>query len=452
MRLRDLAGRRVVIWGWGNEGRAARHILERHAPPSSLVVVDDQSRPSDAEVLRGADAAAAIAAADVIVKSPGVPPRLLTGLGKPVTGGTKLWFAETGGDRTIGVTGSKGKSTTASLIAHLLEAIGEPVVLAGNVGRALLDVLDVDLSDGTAALRWNVLELSSFQCAEVEYSPQIGVLTALFPEHLDWHGSIDRYYADKINLFQHRSDIVSVVNAANPNIAARLAKRTDELVNVIPYGTSAGLHPVDGWIVDSGLRRIASLARFALLGGHNAVNVCGALTVLRALGFDASDPTVQAALDTFRPLDHRLQPLCEIDGRLVVDDGLSTAPDAAVAALAAFDDRPVTILVGGHDRGLDYGVLFAAIAARTQPTYVLGVPDSGGRIVDGIADSPLVGAISFADFDDAVGFALSETPPGGVILLSPAAPSFGRFADYKARSAHFRELLGLSASAAAASS
>lgn len=446
MRLRDLAGRRVVIWGWGNEGRAARRVLEHHARPSSIVVVDDQDRASDDEVLRGAEAQAAVAAAEVIVKSPGVPPRALARLAKPVTGGTQLWFAETGGEHTIGVTGSKGKSTTTTLIAHLLEAVGESVVLAGNVGRALLDVLDTDLASVGAkapADRWNALELSSFQCAEVEYSPQIAVLTALFPEHLDWHGSIDRYYADKINLFQHRSDIVTIVNADNPNVAARLAARSDELVNVITYGTVAGLHPEGPHIRDAAGTPIASLARCALIGHHNAVNACGALTVLRAVGVDLADPRVQAGIDSFQPLDYRLQPIGELDGRTVVDDGLSTAPDAAIAALAAYADRPVSILVGGHDRGLDYRELAAAIAARVQPTLVLGVPDSGARIVSLIEPSPIIHAESFADFDDAVAFAVRETPSGAVILLSPAAPSFGRFADYKARSDHFRELIGL---------
>ena len=186
MRLADLDGQRVVVWGWGNEGRAARQLLRRHARPASVVVIDDQEQASDPDVRRGADSRAALAEATVVVKSPGVPLRIARAAGKPVTGGTQLWFASTGGARTIGVTGSKGKSTTSSLIAHLLDSVGVAAVLAGNVGRALLDLLDADLVDPAPdSARWNVLELSSFQCAEVEYSPQIGVLTALFPEHLD---------------------------------------------------------------------------------------------------------------------------------------------------------------------------------------------------------------------------------------------------------------------------
>ena len=176
-----------------------------------------------------------------------------------------------------------------------------------------------------------------------------------------------------------------------------------------------------------------------------------ALTALAAAGFDlhmrADD--LQAALLDFRPLAHRLEPIGEIAGRLVIDDGLSTAPQAAVAALAAFDDRPVGIIVGGHDRGLEYEPLAAALALRTTPTWVLGVPVSGERVIPQIAaavrdaGNAAVHVEAFDDFDLAVEAAMRVVPEGGVILLSPAAPSFGRFTNYADRSAHFRRLVGL---------
>ena len=454
--LAGLTGRRVVVWGWGNEGRAAQRLLTHHALPASVTVIDDADAPSDEHVRRGADARHALALAEVIVKSPGVSPYrvdvVAAATTATLTGGTALWFEETGGERTIAVTGSKGKSTTSSLIAHLLEGLGAGVALAGNVGRALLDLLDDDLlTSGTAAPagRWNVLELSSFQTAEVDHSPVVGVLTALFPEHLDWHLSVERYYADKINLFGHRPSAVVAANIDNADVAARLHL----LPNPLPYGRPGGIHPTDATIADAGGETLLALDASPLLGRHNAINLCGALSAVRAVGFDLAaeiaSGRLPAALASFRPLAHRLERVGEVGGRLVVDDGLSTAPQAAVAALAAFAERPVSIIVGGHDRGLDYGALAAAVGSRSQPTWVLGVPESGPRIMERVAAEPAVSAndqvntVCFDDFDDAIVRALEVTPRGGVILLSPAAPSFGRFTNYVDRSRHFRHLVGL---------
>ncbi len=494
LRVRDLAGQRVVVWGFGTEGRAAARLLRRHVAPSSLHVVVDGDVPrelpedlADLAVLNGAEADRVIQQAQVIVKSPGVSPyygRLAEqGSHAFVTGGTALWFAETGGARAIGVTGSKGKSTTTSLIAHLLSALSIPNVLAGNVGRALLDVLDEQLSSsgnqtkqanpenpgssGPSAELTYALELSSFQSAEVRNSPSVGVLTALFPEHLDWHGSVERYYADKANLFAHptthppippsiqrsgsQGRTIVAANNDNPTVSTVAWASVAPGANVVPYGVDGSITVVGRTLRDSDGTVLIDLAEAQLPGRHNAINLAGALTALRAHGIDlrAHQPALQNAALSFVPLAHRLQPVGSVSGRLVIDDSLSTAPQAAVAALAAFDDRPVGIIVGGHDRGLDYEPLAAALAQRTTPTWVCGVPLSGERIVPLIqralsnAGNTAVVVRAFDDFDDAVHHAAAVVPEGGVILLSPAAPSFGRFVDYRDRGMHFRALLGI---------
>ncbi len=511
LRVRDLAGQRVVVWGFGTEGRAAARLLRRHVAPASLHVVVDGDLPkelpedlADLAVLNGADADRAIAQAQVIVKSPGVSPyhgRLAEqGSHAIITGGTALWFAETGGARAIGVTGSKGKSTTTSLIAHLLSALGIPNLLAGNVGRALLDVLDEQLSatssdgrsDGLSGSSLSeagiadleriseftyALELSSFQSAEVRNSPEVGVLTALFPEHLDWHGSVERYYADKANLFAHPVKFPvknssknhaenpsgvsgKAVVAANHDNAAVQAMDWSHVapgITVVPYGqpgTSGSITVAGHMLLDVDGSVLIDLTAAQLPGRHNAINLAGALTALRAYGIDlgANQAALQTAAVGFVPLAHRLQPVGSVGGRLVVDDSLSTAPQASVAALAAYADRPVGIIVGGHDRGLDYEPLAAALAQRTTPTWVCGVPLSGERIVPLIqralsnAGNTSVIVKAFDDFDDAVHHAAGVVPEGGVILLSPAAPSFGRFVDYRDRGMHFRALLGITQS------
>ena len=455
-RVRDLSGQRVVVWGFGTEGRAAVKLLQRHGHPASLsVVVDAESavvHDPSVEVLSGVRAARVVAAADVIVKSPGVSP-YVGGLADAktsavITGGTALWFAETGGDNTIAVTGSKGKSTTSSLVAHFLTALGIPTTLAGNVGRAMLDVLDEELSVSqrpdssptaprttapptvsTTAPMVYALELSSFQTAEVRHSPTVGVLTALFPEHLDWHGSVERYYADKCNLFAHRPGGVLVANFDNANVVRQCADGLTGSPVVMPYAVNEAIHLADSSIVGEDGIELFDLSRATLVGRHNAINLCGALSALRAYGIDLAGnrSALQTAIESFAPLEHRLQPVGRHRDRLVIDDSLSTAPQAAVAALAAFADRPVGIIVGGHDRGLDYTPLAEALATRTTPTWVLGVPLSGERIVPLIraavaaAQNTNVVVEAFDDFDDAVRRASDLVPKGGVLLLSPAA-------------------------------
>ena len=461
VRLDDLRGRRVVVWGAGNEGSAAVDVLTRHAPPAELTVIVD-GEPGPGASARSSDSPegrAALMRAEVIVKSPGVSPYFgrfsEAAVGKVLTGGTALWMEETRGRRMVGITGSKGKSTTSSLLHHLLVALGDGAVLAGNIGRAPIEVLgdlrDRDHATSGSGVDRYVFELSSFQCAEVDVSPEHGVLTALFPEHLDWHETQERYYADKMNLFADPSCVLAA-NTANGDVA-RVAGSHPSLV---AFGVEGAVHPRGREVVDGNSQVIVDLGSGRLIGSHNASNVAGVLTVLRALGHDIAlrADDLQAALDSFEPLAHRLQVVGTQEGRLIVDDSLSTAPQAAVAALEAYGDRPVAIIVGGFDRGLDYTPLAMACASRRAATWVLGVPQSGERLV------PLIEAAVAAEkashvhvelfegptgFDDAVVRAEQVTPAGGVILLSPGAPSFGRFRDYRERGMHFRSLLGLHA-------
>jgi UDP-N-acetylmuramoyl-L-alanine---L-glutamate ligase len=469
----DFAGRHVAVWGAGVEGAAAVALLQSHASPASIVVVVDERRPTDPTSVHDVPVidlrhASVPDEVTVVVKSPGISPYhgglLALRADRPdvlVVGGTALWFAEAAAAptqpllRTIAVTGSKGKSTTSSLVAHLLGTLTNDVVLAGNVGRAPLDVLASGLVDGSSfpAGRWHVFELSSFQASEVAHGPAFGVLTSLFPEHLDWHLSVDRYYDDKINLFRHGhagvgADTQVAANYGNADVVRLLH---DAPFDVVPYEVGSGFCVGPNGEVGDDRGLFVGGADIPLVGAHNAANLCAALTALRIAGWEPWDHQVDlvAALKTFRPLDHRLQPVGTVGGRLVIDDSLSTAPQAAIAALAAYSDRPVGIIVGGHDRGLDYQALADALATRILQTWVVSVPESGPRIGQLISETcvaagnTLVSVQHVDDFDEAVPLLSDLVPEGGVLLLSPAAPSFGRFRDYKERGIRFRELLGL---------
>src|SRR4051812_49332525 len=230
VRLTDLRGRSVAVWGTGREGRAAVLAVAAHGP-SRLIAVDDSANflsvPWEGELAAlaplagGEHAFGALVSADVVVRSPGVPqthPWMaeLRGRGVAVTGGSALWMADHAA-RTIGVTGSKGKSTTSSLISQLLAAVDRPNVFGGNIGVPLLDLPEAALY---------VLELSSYQCSDLTDSPRVAVVTALFPEHLDAHGGEREYYRDKLNLLRHQPELI-VVNGADPRLSDEIRGVTD---------------------------------------------------------------------------------------------------------------------------------------------------------------------------------------------------------------------------------
>ncbi|MGW4499459.1 UDP-N-acetylmuramoyl-L-alanine--D-glutamate ligase [Micromonospora sp. NPDC004336] len=441
MRLSDLRGRAVAVWGAGREGRAAVTAIAAHGP-ADLVAVDDSANflslpwqgplAEAAPLVTGEEGFARLAAADVVVRSPGVPqthPWLveLRRRGVTVTQGTALWMADHA-ERTIGVTGSKGKSTTSSLISHLLAAVDRPNVFGGNIGVPTLDLPEAELY---------VLELSSYQCSDLTDSPRVAVVTALFPEHLDAHGGEREYYRDKLNLLAHGPRTV-VVNGADPRLALELGDRAAVRAGLPDTAHVAGGPDGTPWF-HLGDRPLFPRAVLPLVGRHNEGNLCVALAVLDALGVDvvARRDTLAVAVAGFQGLAHRLTEIADPSGLTFVDDTLATSPYAAIHAIDAYEGRPLTVIVGGTDRGLDYAPLREHLAERE--ITVLGIPDSGARIVEALAGLPKVRAEVVDDLVAAVGRARELTPAGGVVLLSPAAPSYGRFRNFEHRSEVFAQ-------------
>ncbi|MEH0822618.1 MULTISPECIES: UDP-N-acetylmuramoyl-L-alanine--D-glutamate ligase [unclassified Micromonospora] len=441
MRLSDLRGRTVAVWGAGREGRAAVTAIAAHGP-ADLVAVDDSANfltlpwegplAEAAPLVTGEAGFDRLAAADVVVRSPGVPnthPWMvqLRARAATITQGTALWMADHA-DRTVGVTGSKGKSTTSSLISHLLAAVDRPNVFGGNIGVPTLDLPEADLY---------VLELSSYQCSDLTESPRVAVVTALFPEHLDAHGGEAEYYRDKLNLLAYGPRTV-VVNGADPRLALELGDRA-----AVRAGRPDTAHVASGpdgtpWfhLADQPLFPRAVLP---LVGRHNEGNLCVALAVLDALGVDvvARKDTLAVAVAEFQGLAHRLTEIADPSGLTFVDDTLATSPYAAMHAIDAYEGRPLTVIVGGTDRGLDYSPLAAHLAERE--ITVIGIPDSGPRIVEALAGLPGVRTETAEDLVAAVGLSRKLTPAGGVVLLSPAAPSYGRFRNFEHRSEVFAQ-------------
>jgi UDP-N-acetylmuramoylalanine--D-glutamate ligase len=454
VRISQLEGKRVALWGWGREGRAAFHVLQERLPGLALTLFCPEAEAATARAEAGAAlrvrsdvSGDALAAFEVVIKSPGISPHgeaaaYATGQGTQFIGGTSLWFAEHADAEgtvrdTVCVTGTKGKSTTTSLLAHLLRASGARAGLVGNIGLPLLEVL----APAPAPDYWAV-ELSSYQTGEVARSgahPQVAVVLNLFPEHLDWHGSEARYIADKLSLVTDAAPRVAVLNAADPHLAALVLPHSE----VVWFNQPQGWH-MRGEVVYRGGQAVFDTSNTPLPGRHNRGNLCAVLAAIEALGLDAV--ALAPAVQDFRPLPNRLQTIGERDGLRYVNDSISTTPHASLAALECFGGQRIALLVGGHDRGLDWQDFVDHMAHDVPPVEIVTMGANGPRIhalLQPLADAGRFGLHAAGDLDEAVQLARAALGgQGGVVLMSPGAPSYGVYRDYVARGRHFAELAG----------
>jgi len=450
----DLAGARVGIWGLGREGHASlRKLATLGAEP---VLVDD--RPADPvdghQVLVTADGGlAALEACDAVVKTPGMSryrPEMarLAAAGVPVAGGLGLWLAEADLRRVLVVTGTKGKSTTSSVTGHLIRGLGYRCLVGGNIG---VPPYDPDAARGGehSGFDYWVIEVSSYQATDLPCSPPVVAVTSLHPDHLDWHGGVEQYYRDKLSACSQPGAELTVANGDSD-----LLREHASLLGPRVEWVSEHDDPGPDWMTPLGLpgrhnRRNALIARRCLV----AMDVPGA----------ADDGRLRAAAVGYQSLPSRLTTVGEVAGVTFVDDSLSTNVLPTLAALDAFPGRRIALIVGGHDRGIDYAPLAAGLLAREAPTYVLTLPDSGPRIratlesvtkpaptttpTPAVTPTPaasmappgtgFAGVTDCPDLAAAVAAGFRWAQPDGLVLLSPAAPSFGHFKDYRDRGEAF---------------
>jgi UDP-N-acetylmuramoylalanine--D-glutamate ligase len=429
----DLRGARTGLWGLGREGHASLRRLR--ALGVEPVLVDDA--PAADGVLNTADGGLdALKRCEVVIKTPGISPYTaaadeLRAAGVTLAGGLGLWMNEADAARVVYVTGTKGKSTTSSVIGHLLRGLGRQVLVGGNFGAAPYDPEQAGDYD-----YW-VIEVSSYTATDLAVTPPVAAVTSLHPDHLPWHGGVERYYRDKLSATTQPGADLTIANGDSELLRAR-----------------AGLlGPRVEWIGEADDQGAAWMSELGLPGRHNRRNVLIARAVLVALGAAAGDRGLaRAAADDaelagaargFTPLPSRLTPVGAVGGVTFIDDSLSTNVLPTLAALDSFPGQRVALIVGGQDRGIDYAALAEGVKERGEPTRVLTLPDSGPRITAAFAaaatpaNSGFAGIQDRATLEEAVASAFTWAKPDGVVLLSPAAPSFGHFRDYKDRAQAF---------------
>ncbi|MEM7054599.1 MAG: UDP-N-acetylmuramoyl-L-alanine--D-glutamate ligase [Pseudomonadota bacterium] len=434
MRLNDLATGKTGLIGFGRESRALESQVLARMPQARLEVIAEQSpeiRPQQWP-LHIQSLSAANLDFDRILRSPGVPvdhPALLDARkrGIEITTTSSLWFAERPQARSIVITGSKGKSTTTALITHLLESAGQSVAMAGNIGIPLIGLLEHQAD-------WFVIEMSSYQLVDLQALPEIGVITRLFPEHVDWHGSLENYYAAKLRLMDLLDGRPLWINA----IDALLSDATHGYTG-LKFGNASDhiRSQADG--VYAGNERLLCAGDWPLIGKHNLDNLALAISVVASLGFDAAE--LAQAAHSFKPLPHRLQQLTDAVGRRWINDSISTTPYATQAALDCCGDD-VVLLVGGLDRPADWQTLIRhrKRAAKDPFAGIVTLPDNGVQIADALITAGLVDqhrVVHAQCMSEAVVAASRLAGLNTQIVLSPGAPSFPHYQNFEDRGDQF---------------
>ena len=439
---RVLAGR-VAVWGLGAEGLAfAALAVGRGVEPVLIDDAPDAGTRRLTEALGGhrpvrRPDAVDWSTVDVVVRSPGVS-RYRAELadaeasGVTVTTAMAVWLEDHADAPVLAITGTKGKSTTAALAAAILEADGRRVELIGNIGVPVLDTYGRPPPDAY------VVEISSYQAADVTRSPGVLVLTSLAPDHLDWHGGVEAYYRDKLRLLTAGPPGHLAVNAGNDEAVRRTADRPDRLL----FGPDGRVQvDAEGWLTTDGAR-LVDTARLRVPGRHNVWNLCGAVAGILLLSGSAPSPTaVGSALDGFAGLASRCHVLGTRGGITYVDDALASNPFASATSIETFAGRPLTVIVGGADRGVDPRPLVDALAAHRPAVAAVVLPAAPERLAAVLAGAASV-VVRAAGLPEAVAEARDVTPAGGVVLFSPGAPTPEGGGGYRVRSRQFAAAAG----------
>jgi len=403
----------VLLYGAGREGRSTRAFLKARAPGHKVFVTVDSGEADidDAEFIAPTDLQAAIEQRRfvTIVKSPGVSryrPIFLFAreAGIAVTSNLNLWGEFYRSGRTvIAITGTKGKSTTATLTHLMLVNARLDVGLAGNVGLAPLEIADKH--------KIVVFELSSYQTADMAFSPDIAAVTNLTPEHTDWHRTTERYFADKLNLIDRDTPFPVALGKGAKDNALVLAALRDR---------SRLLPPIAPFIDD---RIVAAVKRSKLKGEHNLDNARLAAQIALAAG--AGLEGIVRGIQAFEPLPHRLEEHA-IGGLTIVDDSISTTPEATKAALAAYQGKRIALIAGGHERQQDYTELASLLAPRGV-TVLVALPVTGDRLATATyAAAPEIEVVEAGTLEAGMSALASRRDKFDTVILSPGAPSYGQ--------------------------
>jgi UDP-N-acetylmuramoylalanine--D-glutamate ligase len=421
---------KIAIAGFGIEGKSSYgYFLKQGA---DITILDERAEiddlPKDARAVLGSGAFAHLDEYDAVIRSPSLSSQKLIGA-KKIWSLTNEFFARCPAP-IIGITGTKGKGTTSSLIAAILREAGRTVHLVGNIGVPALDILDTIQNDDIV-----VYEMSSFQLWDIEKSPHVAVILMIEPDHLNVHAGFDDYVLAKANIAAHQqADDVVIYHPTN-EASARAAS------------VSAGKHMryltpeaafVEGDLIKIEEMGICRTDEVGLRGSYNLENICAAVSA--AWQFSQDIASFARAVRYFKGLEHRLEYVATKRGAAFYNDSFSSAPTATMAAITAFTE-PLVLIVGGFDRGIDFTPMAEKIAAASNIEKAVIVGQTRGRIAEALSAAGFTQYDSTAETDmkKIVDLAASYVPRGGVVLLSPGCASFDMFQNFYERGMQFKQ-------------
>lgn len=437
----------VAVLGYGTDGVSA--VEYWHKLGAEITVCDNNTAinlPDFVIPKLGLNCLEGLDKYDVIVRSPGIRPDKITSanpkspniLDRVTT--TINEFFEKCPAPIIGVTGTKGKGTTSTLIYNMLTAAGINTYIGGNIGIVPLDFLSEVTPDS-----WVVLELSSFQLMDIKHSPKIGVCLMVVPEHQDWHTSLQEYYHAKSQLFAKQStNDIAVFHATNPS-SKRIVDAGQGIK--IPYyvpPTKESAYTVTGAYVEGDQicmdgKIVCDVSDVALLGRHNLENVCAAIAAVWKV-IDGNVEAIKDVVQNFAGLEHRLEFVREVNHVQYYNDSFATTPEATVAAIHAFS-HPKIVILGGSDKGIPfYDVVDAIIHSYVRRVIIIG--ETGQKIIELLVargyENITLGGTTMTEIVQA---AQHAAEPGDVVILSTACASFDMFKDYKDRGNQFKTIV-----------
>ncbi len=404
MKLLKLKNKTILILGFGREGKDTYAFLKKEGLGSAVAIADQKEDIEEEGVKThlGSSYLKAIPKYDIIIRAPGIPLRKIQEhltLEQILTSQSEIFFSNIKGT-VIGITGTKGKSTTASLIYEVLKKGGVKVHLIGNIGKPVLQFLDNSSQDDVF-----IYELSSFQLATLKLSPHIAVFLNLYEEHLDWHGTFEEYAEAKANI-------------------TRFQTKDDYLI----FNTQ-----------DARVKTIADSSNAQKLGfkekGKSKLAAAIEPVLLMAELFDIPKKTALNTIKEFKGLEHRLQKVGTYNGITFYNDSLATIPQATIAALDILGNDVQTLIAGGLDRGVSYKILGEKIQKSKIETLIL-FPETGEKILKAINNTELK-HLFVSTMKEALDAAFKSTGEGRICLLSPASASFNLFKDYEDRGNQF---------------
>ncbi len=438
--------KKILILGFGLEGKSTYKILRQIFPTQPIDIADQNNISEDLGTYThkyvGGDYLKNVEDFDYIIKSPGVSsflPEIQKALNSKVkfTSQTRIFFDVCEG-KIIGITGTKGKSTTASLTYQILKNGGLNVSLVGNIGKPVLDEIGDNTSD-----KIYVFELSSHQLYDMEKSPQIAVVTNIGVDHLDWYGSIENYINAKTNILKHQTDQdVAVLNYDN-----LITREFDRFVKGSLYYVSKD-KVVNGAFVNSDNIHLnienkdillGSVNELQLLGRHNWDNVMLAAVAAKSLNVD--EKTIWEACKNFRQLEHHIEFVKEVKGVKFYNDSFAVDQIATTAAVDSFREN-LTLILGGYERGIIYNELSDFIAKKQNVKNIILIGQVAQKLISSLQESGFKGNITnlgMITMDKIIAKSLEVSSSGFVVLFSPAAASFDMFKDYKDRGEQFKK-------------